>query len=413
MFSPLRSYQVSYLLASRADASAKLDPISGMYKHSGLLVGDSDKAIVSQIRQLGGLPIDVQLVKPRLAIFTPVTRGYKDQFLTAVSFNSATMSAAKALEAVIMSDQSAMREIMNPALAIIQRGGSFMEAMEALGIFDESTIAILEAGERMGQLRTAIATAVEHLRNRQSTNKIMMGMVTLAGFEVSMAVSSLLANRYGMLPKMEQNIPTDMPPDKVKDLLAAIHFGIVTNDIMIWGTGILIVVALLGWYAYFDKDQNFRKWVDDKVMLIPALSGAILHAAVANSFRIAASLVAGGVKYTTALEIARNSTRVPRVRDFWKEALTRSDAGDSVAATLNQPLLDNSDRLVIGAHSDRHVLAKSMTVIAEKREMFAKVAAKRFGILLFMAMLVYTVGAVVVSLYVMWIQNASLFNGLT
>jgi hypothetical protein len=90
MFSPLRSYQVSYLLASRADASAKLDPISGMYKHSGLLVGDSDKAIVSQIRQLGGLPIDVQLVKPRLAIFTPVTRGYKDQFLTAVSFNSAT-----------------------------------------------------------------------------------------------------------------------------------------------------------------------------------------------------------------------------------------------------------------------------------------------------------------------------------
>ncbi|MFD2274160.1 type II secretion system F family protein [Undibacterium arcticum] len=164
-------------------------------------------AIVGQIIELGGTPVNFQLMKPRSRLFSKITGAYKEQFLRAIYFNCSAMSAAKALEAVIESDTSSVRTQLNPALAIIKRGGSFMEAIEALNAFDESTLAILEAGERTGTLSEAINTAVEHLQSSATTAKLMIGMGTFAAIEVFMAVSSLLGNRYGMLPSMTKNIP--------------------------------------------------------------------------------------------------------------------------------------------------------------------------------------------------------------
>ncbi|MBK4738902.1 type II secretion system F family protein [Noviherbaspirillum pedocola] len=413
MFNSLRSYHVDYLLKSKADANAVEDRMApGHFRHRALIVGESEEEVVSVVRRQGGIPVNVEMVRNRFKFFKRVSAEYKKQFLMAIHFNCASMSAARALEAVIESDTSSTRAQLNSALAIIKRGGGFIEALVSLNFFNESTLAILEAGERTGTLTEALHTAVEHLDARAVNNKLMTGMASMAGLEIFMAMSTVVSNRYVMLPMMLDNMPVDATPAKTQEILDAIHSAMLFSDVMMWGTLGLFFVVIMAVYAYFDRDQAFRTWVDDKVMSVPVLSQAILHSAVANSFRVAASLVKGGVHLNAAIAIAEKSTRVPGVMRYWAQARVRSENGDSVAAMLSQSMLDNSDRLLVGAHTDRAQLATSFATIAERRSYMASKASKRFGMVSFFATAVYLTVAVLGSIYVIWIQNESLLSGL-
>lgn len=413
MFHQLRNYRVDYLLPYRNDATAVEDRrAEGYFKHRTIMVGESESAIIAQIRASGGIPVLIRIASSRFRFFQLMNTEYKQQFLTAVYFNCSAMSPAKSLEAVIESDNGPMRQQLNSCLTIIKRGGGFTEAIQSIEAFDESTLAILEAGERTGTLKEAIRTTVEYLKSNASNKKLMIGMATFTSVELAFAFASLVGNRYGMLPTVAQNIPETATPEKVEEIRNAIEIAYLINDIMIWGAIALVFLTIVGIYAYFDKDQSFRKWVDAKVMLIPLLNKAILHGAVANSFRVAASLVKGGVHLMVTMGIAAKSSRVPGVIGFWGEAMVRSENGDSVASTLAQPLLDNSDRLLVAAHTNRQQLAESFLVISERRHEMAKKAAKNFGVVSFIVTALYTALSVCTSLYVLWIQNESLTAGL-
>lgn len=413
MFAQLRSYQVQYLIPYRMDSSAVEDKTNkGLYLHTDMLIGESEAAIISQIIGLGGIPVKVKVLKARNRWLSKISAAYKEQFLRAIYFNTSAMSAAKALEAVIESENGVVRAQLNPALAIIKRGGSFMEAIDSTHAFDESCLAILEAGERTGTLKEAIITAVEQLKSSAATAKIMVGMGIFAALEILMAVSSLLGNRFGMLPSMAKNIPDNLPPEKVEQLKRTIGYAYITNDIMIWATIAAFFVAILGAYAYFDDDKKFRKWVDEQVQKIPALGDTIQLGAVASSFRVAGSLLKGGVHLGVAITIAEKSTRVPTVMEYWSTAQRRAENGESVASSLKQPLLDNSNQLLVAAHTNSKQLAESFFVIAERSEEMAKKSAKKFGIILFFGMAAYTMMSVCISLYVLWIQNETMMTGL-
>ena len=383
MFSAMRSYRVQYTLPYRARMDAIEDTLHpGIFHHLDMLVGDSENDVVSQILALGAVPTKVELLKPKNKIFSKLTREYKEQFLRAIYFNCTAMSAAKALEAVIESDTSDVRPQLNPALAIIKRGGTFMEAIAGIGVFDESILAILEAGERTGTLSESINTAVEHLKSSAATAKIMIGMGLWAGVEILMAVGSLFGNRYGMLPKMEQSMPEDATPEKIAKLKLVIHYAYISNDIMIWATMLFFIVTIMGIYAYFDDDVRFRKWVDEKVQKIPALGETVQNGAIASSFKVAATLLKGGVHLNVALTIAEKASRVPSVFGFWQEAKKRLENGESVSTSLRQPLLDNSNQLLISAHTNSKQLADSFNVVAERAGVDAKKSASKFSILL-------------------------------
>lgn len=412
-FHVLRSYDVQYLLSYRFDTGAGEDAVAtGYYKHRAVMVGETENDIITAVRDLGGVPVRVQLLKAKNALFRRLSADYKKQFLMAIYFNCSAMSAARALESVIESDTSTARELLNSSLAIIRSGGSFIDAVDALAAYDESTIAILEAGERTGTLKHALKTAVEHLDASAKSSKLMGGMALFTGLEMLFAFSSVVGNRYGLLPHISSNIPEGLSAEKLQAMKTALKLAYWSADAMLWGTCALFIVVMLGLYSYFDNDKVFRKWVDDRVMRIPVLSKALLHAAVANSFKVVASLLHGGVHFQAAIAIAEKSTRVPSVQVFWLEAATRSENGDSVAATLSQGLLDNSDRLLVAAHANRSQLADSMTLIAARRDDMALRAAKRFGIVSFIATTLYSTLAVVGSLYVLWIQNEALLSGV-
>jgi type II secretory pathway component PulF len=288
-----------------------------------------------------------------------------------------------------------------------------MEAIEETNYYDESTCAILSAGERTGTLKEAIHTAVDHIKSSSVNHRLMIGMAMFTTIELCFAVTSLLGNRYGMLPSLEKNLPTDLSEEKLIALRAAIQTGYLLNDIMIYLTALGAIVFVMGFYAYFDQDKRFRTWVDDKVMLIPVLGAAILHGAISSSFKVASSLVKGGAALTVVMDIAEKSTRVPRVIHYWQEAMRRAENGDSVALSLSQPVLDGTDQLLILSHSDRDQLALALQTIAERRRLFAERYARKFGIVSFLLTTAYTVIAVCISLYVVFVQNSSMMSGMS
>jgi type II secretory pathway component PulF len=413
MFDKLRNYHVDYLLPTPGEGSiARRDSDAGQFHHREILVGQNEVEIVRYVRSLGGVPVTIKLIEQGGSSGRKVSADFKEQFLLAIYFSCSSMSASKAMESVIESSTGSVRAHLNQTLQIIKRGGSFIEAIEETNFFDESTEAILSAGERTGTLKEAISTAVEHTKSKARNNKLMLGMAMFTGIELFFAVTSLLANRYGMLPSLEKNLSPDYAPEKIAALKQAIHTGYLLNDIMIYLTAAGMIVGVTAFYAYFDKDRRFRKWVDDKVMMIPILGQTILHTAISNSFKIAASLVKGGAPLTVVMDMSEKSTRVPRVIDYWREAGRRSENGDAVAQAMSQSVLDNTDQLLISAHTDRAQLAHALLTIGERRSMLAEKYARNFGLMSFILTSAYTTIAVCISLYVMYIQNASMMNGM-
>lgn len=412
-FTQLRSYRVHYLLNHRNDAFAVEDgKQKGYYLHRSMLIGESEPEVARQIIDLGGIPTSIKLVRSRSKLFSKLNTNYKEQFLRSIYFNCSGMSAAKALEAVIESDNSNVRPQLNPALEIIKRGGSFMESIDAINAFDDGCLAILEAGERTGTLKEAINTAVEYLKSGAATTKLMAGMGILAVAEIAMAVSSLLGNRFGVLPSILKSMPDNLPPEKIASLKAAVGNAYLVNDIMIWATIASFIVTAAGIYSYFDDDKKFRKWIDDRVQSIPALGETIQQSAVASTFRVAGSLLRGGVHLAVAMSIAEKSTRVPRVASYWMQAQVLAENGESVSRMLKQSLLDNSNQLLVSAHTNSQQLADAFFVISERGAELAKKSAKKFGLLLFVGMALYTALAVCISVYVMMLQNDTMMAGL-
>ena len=414
MFSPIRSYKVHFLLPYRDDPNAIQDSVSdGMFHHVELMVGESEEVVIDQVLNRGGIPVSVALMRPRNPLFNNISGSYKEQFLKAIYFTCASMSASKALEAVIESETSAVRAQLNPALAIIKRGGSFMESLDSINVFDESCLAILEAGERTGTLKESINTAVEHLKSSAMLMKIMMGMGIVAVLELFMAFSSLLGNRFGLLPNLSKNPPENATPEQLEHFKNTLEYAYVTNDIMIVVSILVAVVGIVGAFAYFDKDKSFRLLVDKEVQKIPGLGETIRYGSMASSFRVAASLLKGGVHFHIAMKIAEKSTRNPSVNDYWSTAQRRHDNGEGMAACLKQSLLDNSNQLLVTSPINSKQLAEAFFVIAERSEDLAKRSAKKFAIILFFVMAAYSIAAVAISVYALFIQNESLMSGLS
>lgn len=400
----LSNFDVEYLLKYSESINAIEDKKSpGWFRHKTVISAMSADYIKRDIRGKGGIPVKVSYIKPKKKMFG-ASRDYKAQFLTAIHFNvQAGMSAGKALEKVIENETGAMRTDLNFALNVLRAGRPFLEAMEALNFFDATTLAILEAGEQAGRLPNALRTAVDHYLKSSAALKMMFGAVSWTILDIVMAISSVVGNRYSMIPMLMENKPTE--PDKALAFEENMQLAILVNDVMLWATVALAV--FVGWIikSYVGTNMVNKAKAEKVVMRIPAISDAIKNTGISASATVMSSLLKAGVPLDEAIQIARKASKVPMVIAYWNEVERRLQNGDSVAQALNQDMLDQSERLVIAAHGDRQQLAQAMDSIATKREELAAKASKRFAMFAFLASLVYSAIAVVITLWMVFMQS--------
>jgi general secretion pathway protein F len=411
----LKNFNVVYLLPYAADADAVRDRLARRhFRHNRIMVAATPEQVVYEVRKTGGIPIQIEAIKPTINFLNPVSRDYKQQFMLAIYFNTqAGLSAGRALKLVIEAENGPLRQRLNYAYLILDGGGSFLEAMDALDFFDQTTLAIMEAGEKTGTLSNAINTAVEYYQARASTMKVLMGTAVFTAVEVVFSILSLIGNRTAVLPAIEKEISENATPEKVAAIRHGIGVAYFANDLMLALSLAGIIFGLVCAYAYLNGSQRFRKKIDDIILRIPAIKDIIVHGAVSNSAKVAVSLIRGGVDLIASIAIAEKASRVPRVTAYWRGAVKRIEDGEDIANALAQPPLENSERTLIRSHTDRAQLARAYEVIAARRAAFAQRAAKRFQVFSFVATLVFALAAVLIALFVALIQSQGAMSSLT
>ena len=276
----------------------------------------------------------------------------------------------------------------------------------------DTTLAIMEAGEKTGTLSNAINTAVEYYQARAGIVKVLLGTAIFTAVEMGFSILSLIANRVAVLPAIEKEVTDGASPEKIAAIKRGISVAYFANDLMLVVSVIGIVFAAVCTYGYMVGGSAFRQKIDDIILRIPQVKDIIVHAAIANSSKVAISLIRGGVDLMASLTIAEKSSRVPRIVNYWRGATKRIEDGEDIATALAQNPLENSERTLVRSHTDRSQLARAFEVIAERREVLALRAAKKFQVFSFFATLAFSLVAVLIALAVALIQNEGLMSTL-
>ena len=409
----MQNYRVTYLMPRPENLMAQPDKdVPGFYRHATLLAAPNPGSIISEIRQRGGLPLDIKAVKPKPAWMNNVNRAYKLQMLQAINYNvRGGMSAARALEMVVEGETGTNRGMLNPALTVLRTGGTFPEAMRALGFFDESTISIIEAGERTGRMRDSLNAAASHYEKTSNGMKAMFGAVSWTLLDIGFAVTSIIGLRFSLLPTLTNAAGSagETPAEK-EAFQKLVDQAYLVNDLLIGGTFILLAFVLVGIYGYAANVKSIRDRVDAVMARIPGLGTALLNGAISTSFTVASSMLRGGVPFLPSASTAAAGTGHLEVRNFWANAVQRVETGETIPRALNSPLLNSSEAMLIASHNTQRELGEVLERIAERRDGIALSASKKFSLGMFVASMLYSGIAVMFTLYVVYVQNKQMMS---
>lgn len=257
----MQNYRVTYLMPRAENLMAQPEKdLPGYYRHATLLAAPNPAAIISEIRQRGGLPLDVKAIRPKPAWLSSVNRSYKLQMLQAVNYNvRGGMSSARALEMVIEGETGPNRGQLNPALTVLRTGGTFPEAMRSLGFFDSSTLSILDAGERTGRMRDSLNAAAGHYEKTSNGLKAMFGAVSWTLLDIGFAVSSIIGLRFSLLPTLADTAKTVGESQAEREAFQKlVDQAYVVNDVLIAGTVVMLAVIFVGIYGYVANVASIR-----------------------------------------------------------------------------------------------------------------------------------------------------------
>lgn len=410
MASGFGDYLAIYLLPFQDLPNAAPEKGSvGMYRHEVKLRGTDEHDVIAQVLNKGGTLISVKKVGAQNQWLYSVPKEYKRQLLQAITFSvRGGMSAGRAFQAVVESESGPLRAKLDPGLAVIQSGGTCFDAIKATGLYDDTTLAILESGELTGNIADSLETAAKHQEGRAAEQKIMFGAVSWTLLDILFSVGGIIGNITGLLPQAQSSMG-NVPAESAERVEHAIRVAYIVNWALLAGTVIMLAVFAYCVAGAFSKNRKFRASADKVMQSIPFFNDAVLQSAVAASCTVAQSLVRGGVSLISVSEISARSTLNYSVRSFWEQVKLKLQQGESIARCFSATnLFTHAERILLVSHTSRDQLADTFKVITDQRRARAETAAKRFSAFAFFGSLVYSAIAVVVTLWVSYLQYTAM-----
>lgn len=409
----IRSWSVEYLLDYQATSSAIQDKnVHDHYRHDEVVMGSSKVEVIRSLREKGAIVISIKEKQPPHPLLNRVTNDYRQQFLMALMFNvEGGVSPGKALEMLIEQEKGPIRSRLNIGLSILRQGRSFLEAIRSMDLFDETTLAIIEAGEEMGKLAQSLRTAYAHLEKSNTAGKLIVGVVFMTSFDLVFAIVSIMGTRFGMIPSIREQGSSAEDPAKQEAFLRALDQATLANDVMIGITFLAMFALLLCFVGYFGRDESFRKKVDEFLLKVPLLKDLLAHAAISSTSSVMSSLLRGGVTFMPAAQITARGTKMDLVKSYWLRSHDQVEMGESVGRSLAKAPLTPNEQMIVQSHKDVNQLASTFELISNQRDEQAKKAAKKFAGTVFILSLLYSGISVGVTLFVVYVQNQGVFGG--
>lgn len=404
-----RNYRVRYLALQAASPSSVRDPVNPKYwACEDVVPAVNEASALQQIISRGGIPVSARLARQRAS---QVSSDYKLKFMMSILFAvQAGVSVGAAMERTIEAEEWPMREQLDPALRMLRAGSSFSEALALLGMYDETTLAILAAGEHTGTMTQSLAAALAHLQRKNTADGLMKGAVGMILIDVFMAMTSAMTAVFGMLPQAEKQGLQTSDKAALAQWDFALSVGYISNGILLAGAAIALAAALMAWAGYEYGTASTREKIERFLRRLPFLGAALVHDAVAVSTSIAGHLLKGGVLFTSAMEITSRTIRLPVVKGYWTSVLTLTMGGAPVSSALAREPLTSAEQRVVAAHTNAAQLAEAFTHISEYRAQQATKANKRFVFAGLVSSFLYSGLGIASTLYVNYIQITSIMS---
>ncbi|MDX1670184.1 MAG: type II secretion system F family protein [Limnobacter sp.] len=412
----LRNFRVTYLFAGMLDGTAKAVLLpKGYFQHELVVVAPKARDAMLVVQEKGGTVLKVTAIQEnRLTRFFTdrVSRNYKHKFLQGISFNVRSgLSPEKSLEEVVNNEVGPHRPALNKVLEALRQGFGFVESIELLGWFDESTLAVLRAGEASGRLNQALATAVSFYQRSSTLLKLMFGAFVWTLLDLFMAVSTVAGIRFGLIDELKKNPILSEDQETVDRFYRALDMAQTFNDVLLATSFIATVVVLYLVAMVMSPDPKTKHQGFSILERVPLINDVLKSGGLAATSRVMGSLLSGGVLFLDALRISKKGSASPSVQRFWQDIETNTEAGISPSQSFNHLFLESSERLLMRAHRDHKQLSEALESMADSREERATAKAKAFSVMAFLISLVYSGAAVLVSLFVVYLQNQAVLSG--
>jgi type II secretory pathway component PulF len=413
----ISNYRVFYLAPQMLDSTARPDDrLSGYFQHELVITASRKREAIQQVVERGGVVLDIFELHPKGALqrlfSSKVGRSYKQKFLQALAFNVRSgLSPEKSLEQVILGELGEQRVVLNQSLNALRQGFGFVQALELLNWFDDSTLAVLRAGEAAGQLNKALETAVSFYEKGSATFKLMFGAVAWTALDLIMAVSTVVGMRFGLIEQLKGTSLISENPEKIEQFKNSLLLAEYVNNGLLVFSFIFALILLYFTMMVLSPDQKIRAQAFGILEKVPVIGDLLISSGMAASTRVLGSLLTGGVAFLNAVQISRKATITPTVSRFWQDISNRTEIGEQPASAFNHLLLDSSERLLIRAHKDQSQLAECLVSISQSREDRANKSARLFAVFAFLGSLLYSGIAVIFSLAVVYLQNELVLSG--
>ena len=407
-----KNFKVAYLSEVKSTPDAVRDKVNpDLWMCEDTLPGISADAVIQQVVRRGDTPIRV---KPVTGRSSHIPADYRTKFLLAILFSvQAGTSAGRALEQTIESETWPLRGQLDPALRLSRAGASFSDALAILNVYDETTLAILGAGEQTGTMTQALSTALEHLQRKTTADTLLQGAIAMILLDIFIALSSSLSSVFGLLPQAEAQGLASKDPASLAAWTSAINLSYAFNWVLIAIAVFVLIFAMYIWYGYEFGTADAKLRAERHLKRLPFLGTALLHQAVAVTSSIAGHLLKGGVLFLHAAGITVRTTKHEFVRNYWSTVIQLIESGVPVGHALSRPPLTVAEQRVVASHTSSAQLSEAFSLISESRATSAATANKRFIIMGLVTSFVYSMLGIAATLYVNYIQFTALMASTT
>lgn len=298
-----------------------------------------------------------------------ISSTYKFKFLRAIGFHvQSGMSPGRALKTVIEGeDNKSIRATLERAQEVLSRGGSFAEALQLIGFYSNSVIALLLAGEKTGTLGNSITTAIKFMEETQSSAKAHKSAMTWFAIEFMMAFSGVIAVQYTFLPWIQQQVMQNQNGDA--ELLRQLDVAFFLNGSLMY-LAIALVLGVIGLAgAIMFGNSNLKQRAAKKLAKIPGMRSVFYDGALYIHFFLLEKMLSKGAGFSSGLESCIESSSLPDIEHMWRDVQTKIKQGYSIDYALTQDgLLTKPEMIEIQAHQDMIQLEHVFKTIANERK---------------------------------------------
>jgi type II secretory pathway component PulF len=263
-----------------------------------------------------------------------ISRKQRLPFLQALS--DLTGSGLSAGEAVRLLSQRlqepALRALCQGLWERLSEGQPLSRAMEEYaGVFDTSTVSLIQAGEATGSLNDVLQRLIQHFTEQREVRQKLVTAMAYPVFICVMAIGVIIFFFFVLLPKIESLLTAlgGKLPLATRLLIELSHFFISYGVFAILALG-LAAVSFWRWR----QSEPGRVRTDEWVLRLPFAGTFVTTTTVMNFSQTLAVLIENGVTTAEALRMTERVINNRTHRRAFSEATGRVLEGESLSLAL-------------------------------------------------------------------------------